>query len=139
MTYTTNPAIYSFRPLMELERLLGNAARSESIPKVNIVQSENGSELRLALPGVKKEEIGIILENNILKIESTKEIKEMEMKSASYLIKEFDYSRFKTEFKISNKVDIEKIDAKHSNGILNIFLPFKKEEIIARSKKIELK
>ena len=139
MTYTTNPAIYSFRPLMELERLLGNAARSESIPKVNIVQSENGSELRIALPGVKKEEIEIGLDNNILKIESKKEIEEQKIKSGSVLLKEFDYSRCKTEYKISNKVNIEKIEAIHSDGILKIFLPIKKEEIIEKSKKIELK
>lgn len=139
MTYTSNPAIYSFKPLMELERLLGNAARSQSIPKVNIVQTENGSEIRIAIPGMKKEEIDISIENNILKIESGKEIVEKDIKTATYILKEFDYSNFKTEYKISGKVDIEKIEAVHNNGILSIFFPYKTEAIIEKNRKIELK
>lgn len=139
MTYTTNPAIYSFRPIMELERLLNNAATRQSAPKVNIVQTENGSELRIAIPGIKKEQLYINLEDRILKIESRKENDETISKSYTYLIKEFDYANFNTEYKISGKVDIEKIDANYSDGILTIFLPLKREEILEKTKKIELK
>jgi HSP20 family protein len=139
MTYTTNPAIYSFRPVMELERLLGNAARSQSIPKVNIVKSENGSEIRIAVPGMKKEEIDISLDNNILKIESKKEIIEKDIKTSSFILKEFDYSNFKTEYKISDKVDFEKIEAVYDNGILSIVFPYKTAAISGKNMKIELK
>ncbi|MGE5356269.1 MAG: Hsp20/alpha crystallin family protein [Deltaproteobacteria bacterium] len=138
MTYTNNPAIYSYRPLLELERLLGNAASKQSVPKVNIINSENGSELKIAVPGIKKEEIKINIENNILKIESNKETEEKLSKTSSYLIKEFDYSNFKTEYKISDKVDFDKIEAKFSDGILSVFLPYKKEDIIEKTRKIEL-
>jgi len=139
MTYTTNPAIYSFKPILELERLLNNAATRQSDPKVNIVQTENGSELRIAIPGIKKEQLNINMEDRILKIESEKENDETISKSYTYLIKEFDYTNFKTEYKISGKVDIEKIDANYSDGILTIFLPLKREEILEKTKKIELK
>lgn len=139
MTYTTNPDIYPFRSLLELDKLLGNAARSKSIPKVNMVQNENGSEIRLAVPGLSKEDIEIMLDNNILKIEAKKEVVEKDIKDSAILIKEFDYSNFKTEFKISNKVDLGKVDASYNDGILTVFLPYKKEDIIEKSKKIALK
>lgn len=139
MTYTTNPDIYPFRSLLELDKLLGNAARSQSIPKVNMIQNENGSEIRLAVPGLSKKDIEIILDNSILKIEAKKEIAEKDIKDSAILIKEFDYSNFKTEFKISNKVDLGKVDASYGDGILTVFLPYKKEEIIEKSKKIKLK
>lgn len=139
MTYTTNPDIYPFRSLLELDKLLGNAARSQSIPKVNMIQNENGSEIRLAVPGLSKKDIEIIIDNSILKIEAKKEIAEKDIKDSAILIKEFDYSNFKTEFKISNKVDLGKVDASYGDGILTVFLPYKKEEIIEKSKKIKLK
>ena len=91
------------------------------------------------MPGLSKEDIEIMLDNNILKIEAKKEIVEKDIKDSTILIKEFDYSNFKTEFKISNKVDLGKVDASYNNGILTVFLPYKKEEIIEKSKKIELK
>jgi HSP20 family protein len=139
MTYTTIPDIYPFRSMLELDKLLGNAARSQSIPKVNMVQNENGSEIRLAVPGLSKQDFEIMLDNNILKIEATKEIAEKNIKDYAILIKEFDYSNFKTEFKISNKVDFKKIDASYNDGILTVFLPYKKEEIFEKSIKIKLK
>ena len=139
MTYMTNPAIYSYRPLMELERLLGNAARSQSIPKVNIVNYEDYSEIRIAVPGINKNEIDINLENGILNIEAKKEIQENAENKSKFIIKEFDYSNFKVEYKISEKVDFNNISANMENGILFVQLPLKKELTLEKNKNIEIK
>lgn len=139
MTYMTNPAIYSYRPLMELERLLGNAARSQSIPKVNIVNYEDYSEIRIAVPGINKNEIEINLENGILNIEAKKEIQENAENKFKFIIKEFDYSNFKVEYKISEKVDFNNISANMENGILFVQLPLKKELTLEKNKNIEIK
>lgn len=135
----TNPAIYSYRPLMELERLLGNAARSQSIPKVNIVNYEDYSEIRIAVPGINKNEIEINLENGILNIEAKKEIQENAENKSKFIIKEFDYSNFKVEYKISEKVDFNNISANMENGILFVQLPLKKELTLEKNKNIEIK
>ncbi len=135
----TNPAIYSYRPLMELERLLGNAARSQSIPKVNIVNYEDYSEIRIAVPGINKNEIEINLENGILNIEAKKEIQENAENKFKFIIKEFDYSNFKVEYKISEKVDFNNISANMENGILFVQLPLKKELTLEKNKNIEIK
>lgn len=135
----TNPAIYSYRPLMELERLLGNAARSQSIPKVNIVNYEDYSEIRIALPGINKNEIDINLENGILNIEAKKEIQENAENKSKFIIKEFNYSNFKVEYKISEKVDFNNISANMENGILFVQLPLKKELTLEKNKNIEIK
>lgn len=135
----TNPAIYSYRPLMELERLLGNAARSQSIPKVNILNNDDYSEIRIAVPGINKNEIEINFENNILKIEAKKEIQDNPENKSKFIIKEFDYSNFKVEYKISEKVDINNINANMENGILFIQLPVKKELVLEKNKNIEIK
>ncbi len=139
MTYLTSPAKDLYSPLMELDRLLTKAATSQSVPKVNIVQNENWTELRIALPGLNKKEIDINVDDNVLVIQSVKEEKEEKREGTTILLKEFDYTNFKLEYKLSENVDINKIEAKYDNGILNVKLPFKKEVIEMKNKKIELK
>ena len=139
MTYLTSPAKDLYSPLMELERLLSKAATSQSIPKVNIVQNDDWTELRIAIPGLNKKDIDINVNDNILIIQSAKEDKMEKTEGRSILLKEFDYANFKLEYKLSENVDMEKIDAKYNNGILTVKLPFKKEDETVKNKKIELK
>jgi len=138
MTNVTTPAKDIFSPLLELERMLNRAATRQSVPKVNIVQNDDWTELRIALPGLSKKDIDIKLEDNVLKISSLKEEKEL-AKDSNFLLKEFDYSNFQLEYKLTENVDTEKIEAKYKNGILVVKLPFKKEEELHQSKKISLK
>jgi len=139
MTYLTSPAKDLYSPLMELERLLSKAATSQSVPKVNIVQNEDWTELRIAIPGLNKKDIDISINENILVVQSSKEMETEKIEGKTILLKEFDYANFKLEYKLSENVDIEKIDAKYDNGILKVKLPFKKEDDSAKNKKIELK
>lgn len=137
MTYLTSPAKDLYSPLMELDRLLSKAATSQSVPRVNIVQNDDYTELRIAIPGLNKKDLNISINDNILMIQSLKEEKKEQTEGRAILLKEFDYANFKLEYKLSENVDMEKIDAKYDNGILTIKLPFMKEE--SMNKKIELK
>ncbi|HHH55064.1 MAG TPA: Hsp20/alpha crystallin family protein [Bacteroidetes bacterium] len=137
MTYLTSPAKNLYSPLMELEKLLTKAATSQSVPKVNIIQNDDYTELRIALPGLNKKDIDMNVNDNILTIKSVKEEKQEMNEGSTILLKEFDYANFKLEYKLSENVDLDKIEAKYNNGILEVKLPFKKEETV--NKKIELK
>ncbi len=139
MTIVTSPAKNIHSSLTELEKLLHNAAIRKSKPKVNIVQNENWTELRIAAPGIDKKNIDISLNDNVLQINSVSE-EEKELKNGgSYLIKEFDFGNFSLEYKLTEKVNLDKIDAKYDNGILIVKLPFKNEEELHKTKKISLK
>ncbi len=137
MTYLTSPAKNRYSPLMELERLLNMAATSQSVPKVNIVQNDDYTELRIAIPGLNKKDIDMSINDNVLTIQSVKEEKQETGNDRTILLKEFDYGNFKLEYKLSDNVDFDKIEAKYNNGILTVTLPYKKEETV--NKKIELK
>ncbi|HHH52023.1 MAG TPA: Hsp20/alpha crystallin family protein, partial [Bacteroidetes bacterium] len=132
-----SPAKNLYSPLMELEKLLTKAATSQSVPKVNIIQNDDYTELRIALPGLNKKDIDMNVNDNILTIKSVKEEKQEMNEGSTILLKEFDYANFKLEYKLSENVDLDKIEAKYNNGILEVKLPFKKEETV--NKKIELK
>ena len=77
------------------------------------------------LPGFKKDDIDITLENQTLTISA--ERKEEEEKKGDYLLNERRYQRFLRSFTLPPTVDEKKVDAKLNDGLLNITLN-KREE-----------
>jgi HSP20 family protein len=80
----------------------------------------------MAVPGLKKSDFQIELDNQVLSI-STETKEEQENQEENYTRREFGYASFKRSFTLPESVDEEKINASYSEGILNIHLP-KKEE-----------
>jgi HSP20 family protein len=98
-----------------------------SLPAVNIIETNDGFEVEMAAPGMKKEDFKIELENNILSISSEKR-NEVKDENEKYSRKEFSYESFQRSFNLSKDVvDAEKINAKYQDGVLRLLIP-KKEE-----------
>ena len=97
-----------------------------TLPKVNIKENGNAFMVEMAVPGLKKSDFHINLDNEILSI-STETKEESEHKEENYTRREFGYSSFKRTFNLPESVNDEKINANYENGILSILLP-KKEE-----------
>ena len=97
-----------------------------SLPKVNIKEVADAFIVEMAVPGLKKSDFNINLENKILSISA--EIKEeQENFGEEYTRREFGYSSFKRTFTLPETVNDNKINASYNEGILNVHLP-KKEE-----------
>ncbi|WP_418602724.1 Hsp20/alpha crystallin family protein [Hwangdonia sp.] len=97
-----------------------------SLPKVNIKETADDFTVEMAVPGLKKSDFQIDLENQVLSI-STETKEESEHKDENFTRREFGYSSFKRTFTLPESVDEDKIDARYKDGILSILLP-KKEE-----------
>ncbi|WP_147676875.1 Hsp20/alpha crystallin family protein [Algibacter pacificus] len=97
-----------------------------SLPKVNIKETADAYIVEMAVPGLKKSDFKLDLDNQVLSI-STEKKETHEQKEDNYTRKEFGYASFKRTFTLPETVDDEKITANYQDGILNIFLP-KKEE-----------
>jgi HSP20 family protein len=97
-----------------------------TLPKANIKETADAFIVEMAVPGLKKSDFQIELDNEVLSI-STETKEENEHKEENYTLREFGYSSFKRAFNLPESVNDEKINAKYENGILNILLP-KKEE-----------
>jgi len=80
------------------------------------------------IPGFKKEEVDITLENQTLTIsaEHREETKENE-KKGDWLLNERRYARFLRSFSLPPTVDDQKVDAKLQDGVLKVTLN-KREE-----------
>ena len=97
-----------------------------TLPKVNIKETANDFEVEMAVPGLKKSDFQIEIDNQVLSI-STETKEENERKEENYTRREFGYSSFKRTFTLPKSVNADKINASYNEGILSILLP-KKEE-----------
>lgn len=96
-------------------------------PAVNISESDEGFNLDLAAPGMKKEDFKIELENDVLTISAEAKTEREETKN-NVLRKEFGFTGFKKSFTLpENAVNDQDIKAQYNNGVLSVFLP-KREE-----------
>ena len=100
--------------------------RNYSVPSVNSIENNDSFEIDLAVPGMKKEEFSIELNDKVLVIssESSNNIENDNMR-----LNEFNFSSFQRSFRVPDSVDPDKIKANYKNGILKIKLPKRKESI----------
>ncbi|MGY5354302.1 Hsp20/alpha crystallin family protein [Wenyingzhuangia sp. IMCC45467] len=106
-----------------------------SIPLVNISENHDGFSIEMAVPGFKKEDFKIEVDNGKLTISSEKKEETNNTQSPKYSIKEYSYQSFSRSFTLAESIEQEKIKANYDDGILKIFIP-KKEE--AKPKPIKL-
>lgn len=110
-----------------------------TLPAVNVKENENSFKIEMAIPGKKKEDLKINLENNVLTI-SSEHKEETEDKNENYTRKEFHYTSFQRSFALpENLVEQDKIEATYENGLLVINIPKKKEAIEKGAKTISIR
>jgi len=105
-------------------------------PKVNTRETEADYHIEAELPGVKKEDVDINIDGNVLTISGERNVRE-EVKDEDYYKVESRYGFFSRSFTLPEKVDTANIEAEFVNGILEITIP--KLQIDTSSKKIEIK
>ena len=105
-------------------------------PKVNTRETEDNYHIEVELPGVKKGDVDIKVDGNILTISGERNVRE-EVKDEDYHKVESRYGLFSRSFTLPERVDTSNIEAEFINGILEITIP--KLKIDTSSKKIEIK
>ena len=104
------------------------------VPSVNIKENEKDYMLELVIPGFKKEDFNIEIDNGVLTISS--EVKEgEETKEGNYTRREFSVSSFKRAFTLPDTINIDAINAAYEGGILRLTLP-KREEALPKPKRL---
>jgi len=121
--------------LNDFENDLFKHKNNNDVPAVNIQEDEKQFLLELAVPGMKKDDFKIDLENQVLTISS--EIKEeTEETENNYTRREFVYNSFSRSFTLPKSIVSEKIKADYKVGILKISLPKNKETKLSREIKV---
>ena len=109
--------------------------RNHSVPSVNTIENDDSFEIDLAVPGMKKDDFSIELDNNVLIISSETS---NNVSNENLRLNEFNYSSFQRSFKIPESINLDKIKGNYKNGILKVLLPKKKVSISKTNRVISI-
>lgn len=110
--------------------------RGTWVPAVNIVERQDAMVIVADLPGLKAEDVDVTVEDGTLSIRGERRLEEA-AEGETYHRVERIYGAFERSFTLPNSVDVDKIEARFSNGEMTLTLP-KREESKPRSVKIKV-
>ncbi len=93
--------------------------KKQSVPAVNVKETDKGFDIELAAPGLAKKDFNISITNHVLTISSEKK-EEQEEKNKDYTRKEFSYSSFSRSFALPENVSEDDVKAKYEDGVLKL-------------------
>jgi len=117
----------------ELDRMLGgssNVATSDWVPVVDIKEEKDRFVLHADVPGVKREDIDITMEDGILSIRGERLLEEVQ-EEGEYKRIERAYGSFYRRFSLPDTADAENISARSNEGVLEVVIP-KRESVKPR-------
>ncbi|HLR24900.1 MAG TPA: Hsp20/alpha crystallin family protein [Fodinibius sp.] len=93
--------------------------RDSFVPGIDIAETDNQFEISAELPGMKKEDINISLDNGHLSVSGERNMKKEEEGKTLHRV-ETSYGSFNRSFQLPDNVDEESIKASYEDGLLNI-------------------
>jgi HSP20 family protein len=117
-----------------------NTARrisSSTLPAVNIADNDESFVIEFAVPGLKKEDFKVNLDNNVLTVSSERE-ESNEEKETNYTRREFNYTAFQRSFTLPDSANGDKISAEYKDGVLKIEIPKKEEAKVKPVREISI-
>ena len=112
---------------------------AKNLMKTDVKETENAYEIDIDLPGFKKDEISIELENGYLTVSAAKGLdKDEEDKKGKYIRKERYAGAMSRSFYVGEGVTQEDIKAKYEDGILRLSVPKKEAKAVENKKYIAI-
>lgn len=91
-------------------------------PSVDVSESEQAYEVKAELPGLKKEDIKVTVEDNTLILKGERK-EETETKKKNLQISERRYGKFLRSFQLPREVNAGAIKAAYQDGVLTVEIP----------------
>lgn len=130
--------VMSYDPFKDFDDMEKQLFKGTASFRTDIQDNGDSYVISAELPGFKKEDIDVSVENDIMTVSAvhTQNSEEKDEKG-KYIRRERSYGRFARSFDVS-QIETENISGSLENGILYLTLP-KKKESQSLSRKIELK
>lgn len=105
------------------------------VPGIDISENDSHFHINVNLPGMKKEDININLDDRVLTISGERR-QEEEKKDTRYHLVETRYGKFERAFTLPDNIKPDSIKAKYENGVLRLGVEKAEKKV---SKQIEVK
>lgn len=109
----------------------------EQMPRSDVVETSEGIEVTIELPGMEQKDVEVSLAGDTLTIKGEKKVERQDEKKG-YYVSERSYGSVYRTIPLPSGVDTEKADASFKNGVLTVKIPHS-PEAKARAKRIEVK
>ena len=105
--------------------------------RVDVTEQDNAYEVKADIPGVKKEDINVRIDGNVVQIDAeVKRESESKDKGGKVLRSERYYGTVSRTFSLADDVDEGKADATYADGVLTLQLP---KKATAAARKVTVK
>ena len=104
-------------------------------PKTDVAETDKAFEIHLAVPGMKKEDFNLEVNENYLTISGERKFNN-EKNDKNYHTVETYYGSFSRSFRIPENVEASKIQAAYNNGILEVTLPKDEKKVLRATIKV---
>ena len=121
-----------FRPMRSAE------SSSALTPAVDISEREHDYLVKTDLPGIKKEDIKITLQDGILNICAERKQSSEQKEGERVIRRERRYGKYSRSLQLSQEVDEAKVTASFNDGVLELILP-KKEPSQPKAITVDIK
>ena len=126
---------YDDRDMQKLEKKL-YGRRGKNLMKTDIKDTDKAYELEMDLPGFKKDEIKVSLENGYMTIEAAKGLdKDEQDKKGNYIRRERYAGACQRSYYVGEDITEQDIKAEFKHGILKLFVPKKEAAPKVENKK----
>jgi HSP20 family protein len=103
------------------------------LPTTDIFETDEGLTVVLEMPGIDRDNVDVNVESGVLTVEGRINFKKYE--GLQPIHSEYNVGPYRRSFRISSRVDQDKIKAEMRDGVITLVLP-KAEE--AKSRRIEV-
>ncbi|GJL82665.1 MAG: type III effector protein [marine bacterium B5-7] len=114
----------------------GNSGNRSIAPAIDVSETDNGYTVRAELPGVRKEDLDVTINDGVLTINAETRYEHDDKKEGRVIRQERRYGKFVRSMRLGGDVDDSNVSADYRDGILTLKLP-KSEEV--KPKKIDVK
>ena len=122
-----------FRPMRWVEE----ATSDGFVPAMDIKEREDDYVVRTDLPGVRKEDVSVTLENGLLTITAERRNEEAQKDGDREIRREVRYGRYARSLRLGTQINEKGVKANYRDGVLELVLP-KAEEVKPRKISVDV-
>ncbi len=114
----------------------GGSTAYSFVPKVDVFEDEKAFELHVAVPGMDKDHFKIDLNEDRLTVSGERKYSQ-DKKENNFRSIESSYGTFSRTFTLPDNIDVNKIEAAYTNGVLLLTLPKDEKKVLKTSIRVK--